>query len=83
MAFSERHKIFMFRQTLNVSLKNFQENGSVTRKPGSGRPKKRTPELIEEAREVMEETPENVANAVRRRARLCLQERGSHFQHLL
>ncbi|KAJ3662500.1 hypothetical protein Zmor_006846 [Zophobas morio] len=26
---------------------------------------------------------ENVANAVRRRARLCLQEGGSHFQHLL
>ncbi|KAJ3666169.1 hypothetical protein Zmor_001623 [Zophobas morio] len=25
----------------------------------------------------------NVANAVRRRARLCLQEGGSHFQHLL
>ncbi|KAJ3655908.1 hypothetical protein Zmor_015016 [Zophobas morio] len=28
-------------------------------------------------------TLENVANAVRRRARLCLQEGGSHFQHLL
>ncbi|KAJ3644104.1 hypothetical protein Zmor_026777 [Zophobas morio] len=46
-----------FRQTLNVSFKNFQENGSVTRKPGSGCPKRRTPELIEEPREVMEETP--------------------------
>jgi hypothetical protein len=29
-----------FRQTLNICLKNFQENGSVGRKPGSGRPKK-------------------------------------------
>ncbi|KAJ3666170.1 hypothetical protein Zmor_001623 [Zophobas morio] len=35
-----------FRQTLNVSLKNFQETGSVTRKTGTGRPKKRTPELL-------------------------------------
>jgi hypothetical protein len=43
-----------FRQTLNISLKNFQENGSVRRKPGSGRPKKRTPE---EARQAMEEAP--------------------------
>jgi hypothetical protein len=46
-----------FRQTLNISLKNFQENGSVGRKPGSGRPKKRTPEVIEEARQAMEEAP--------------------------
>ncbi|KAJ3634964.1 hypothetical protein MTP99_007904 [Tenebrio molitor] len=36
---------------------NFQENGSVGRKPGSGRPKKRTPEVIEEARQAMEEAP--------------------------
>jgi hypothetical protein len=33
------------------------ENGSVGRKPGSGRPKKRTPEVIEEARQAMEEAP--------------------------
>ncbi|KAJ3620707.1 hypothetical protein MTP99_007653 [Tenebrio molitor] len=46
-----------FRQTLNICLKNFQENGSVGRKPGSGRPKKRTPEVIEEARQAMEEAP--------------------------
>jgi hypothetical protein len=46
-----------FRQTLNISLKNFQENGSVGRKRGSGRPKKRTPEVIEEARQAMEEAP--------------------------
>jgi hypothetical protein len=43
--------------TLNISLKNFQENGSVGRKPGSGRPKKRTPEVIEEARQAIEEAP--------------------------
>jgi hypothetical protein len=30
-----------FRQTLNICLKNFQENGSVGRKPPSGRLKKR------------------------------------------
>jgi hypothetical protein len=46
-----------FRQTLNISLKNFQENGSAGRKPESGRPKKRTPEVIEEARQAMEEAP--------------------------
>jgi hypothetical protein len=46
-----------FRRTLNISLKNFQENGSVGRKPGSGRPKKRTPEVIEEVRQAMEEAP--------------------------
>jgi hypothetical protein len=46
-----------FRQTLNISLKNFQENGSVGRKPGSGRPKKKTPEVIEQARQAMEEAP--------------------------
>jgi hypothetical protein len=38
-------------------IKNFQENGSAGRKPGSGRPKKRTPEVIEEARQAMEEAP--------------------------
>ncbi|CAH1384637.1 unnamed protein product [Tenebrio molitor] len=26
---------------------------------------------------------ENVTNAIRRRTRLCLQEQGAHFQHLL
>ncbi|CAH1381991.1 unnamed protein product, partial [Tenebrio molitor] len=26
---------------------------------------------------------ENVTNAIRRRTRLCLQEQGVHFQHLL
>jgi hypothetical protein len=46
-----------FRQTLNICLKNFQENGTVERKPGSDRPKKRTPEVIEEARQAMEEAP--------------------------
>jgi hypothetical protein len=50
-----------FRQTLNISLKNFQENGSVGRKPGSSRPKKRTPEVIEEARQAMEEAPGNAS----------------------
>ncbi|KAJ3620785.1 hypothetical protein MTP99_004707 [Tenebrio molitor] len=47
MAFTEQHKVFM----------NFQENGSAGRKPESGRPKKRTPEVIEEARQAMEEAP--------------------------
>jgi hypothetical protein len=46
-----------FRQTLNKSLKNFQKNGSVGLKPGSGRPKKRTPGVIEEARQAVEEAP--------------------------
>ena len=32
-----------FRQTLKICLKNFQENGLVTRNPGNSRPKKRTP----------------------------------------
>jgi hypothetical protein len=42
-----------FRQTLNICLKNFQETGSVGRKPESGRRKKRTAEVIEEARQAM------------------------------
>jgi hypothetical protein len=46
-----------FRQTLNICLKNFQENGSVGRKPGSSRLKKRTPEVIEEARQAMGKAP--------------------------
>jgi hypothetical protein len=32
-----------FRQTLNISLKNFQENGSVGRKPGSETSNGRSP----------------------------------------
>jgi hypothetical protein len=45
------------KEFTDISLKNFQENGSVRRKPGSDRPKKRTPEVIEEARQAMEEAP--------------------------
>jgi hypothetical protein len=50
-------KYTQFRQTLNISLKNFQEDRSVGRKPGSSRSKKRTPEVIEETRQAMEEAP--------------------------
>jgi hypothetical protein len=46
-----------FRQTLNICLKKFQENGSVGQKPRSGRLKKRTLEVIEEARQAMEKAP--------------------------
>jgi hypothetical protein len=46
-----------FRQTLNICLKNFQETGSVGRKPESGRRKKRTAEVIEQARQAMGEAP--------------------------
>jgi hypothetical protein len=50
-------KSVLVRTKTKSALNNFQENGSVGRKPGSGRPKKRTPEVIEEARQAMEEAP--------------------------
>jgi hypothetical protein len=52
-----RHCSGIYAVSTNISLKNFQENGSAGRKPESGRPKKRTPEVIEEARQAMEEVP--------------------------
>ncbi|RZC35016.1 hypothetical protein BDFB_011406, partial [Asbolus verrucosus] len=44
----------MFRQTLNLYICNFRQTGSITRKSGSRRPKKRTPEVIENVRQIME-----------------------------
>jgi hypothetical protein len=54
-----RHCSGIYAVSTNIKhfLKNFQENGSAGRKPESGRPKKRTPEVIEEARQAMEEAP--------------------------
>ncbi|RZC38085.1 hypothetical protein BDFB_014615, partial [Asbolus verrucosus] len=46
-----------FRQTLDLYVSNFRETGSVVRKKGSGRPKKRTPEVIENVRQIMEAAP--------------------------
>jgi hypothetical protein len=54
---SRRILFWNIRQTLNICLKNFQETGSVGRKPEGGRRKKRTAEVIEEARQAMGEAP--------------------------
>lgn len=46
-----------FRKALDHSVKLFRETGSVNRKEGSGRPKKRTHEEIENVREIIENAP--------------------------
>ncbi|RZC32279.1 hypothetical protein BDFB_014716, partial [Asbolus verrucosus] len=43
-----------FRQTLDLCVSNFHETGSVARKKGSGKPKKRTLKIMENVRQIME-----------------------------
>ncbi|RZC32120.1 hypothetical protein BDFB_011794, partial [Asbolus verrucosus] len=42
-----------FRQTLHRCLNNWQEAGSIGRKKGSGRPKLRTPEVVENVQNII------------------------------
>lgn len=46
-----------FRQYLLHSVELFRETGSVLRKEGSGRPRKRTVEAIEHVRQIIDEAP--------------------------
>lgn len=46
-----------FKCTLNRCIKLFRESGSVIKKNSSGRPPKRTAEVVETARQIMEEQP--------------------------
>ncbi|RZB40389.1 HTH 29 domain containing protein, partial [Asbolus verrucosus] len=46
-----------FRECLNYSVKLFRETGSIKRKDGSGRSKKRTPEIVDEVEVIMENQP--------------------------
>lgn len=46
-----------FRCSLKHCIELFRETGSVLRKEGSGRPKKRTEEVIENVRQIMEDAP--------------------------
>lgn len=46
-----------FRASVKHCIDRFRETGSVSRKEGSGRPTKRTEEVIENVRQVMEEAP--------------------------
>lgn len=46
-----------FRQYLRRYVELFRETGSILRKEGSGRPKKRTGEAIEQVRQIINEAP--------------------------
>lgn len=46
-----------FRTTLNHCVRLFRETGSICRKDGSGRPRQRTAEAIENVRQVIEDNP--------------------------
>lgn len=46
-----------FNATLDRCVKLFRETGSILRKDGSGRPKKRSQENIDHAREIMQANP--------------------------
>ncbi|KAL1516429.1 hypothetical protein ABEB36_000347 [Hypothenemus hampei] len=43
-----------FRQSLKNIVAVFRETGNMSRKPGSGRPPKRTPEVVEEFRGIVQ-----------------------------
>jgi hypothetical protein len=54
-----------FKKTLDTCISSFRETGSVQKRTSTGRPKKRTDEVIANAREIMQNTPKTSVRHLR------------------
>lgn len=61
----------LFRNTLNYCVRLFRETGSICRKEGSGRPLQRTPEAIENVRQVIENAPRTSIRSLSQQTQLA------------